>query len=130
MPAAAANPRLFVAARVLIAASFSTALLVTCPHTSLPTFSRAIQVDLLVFYTREAMGQVAAATAVQMETIIAAAFASTNEAMANSAISLDINVVHVQPVSVAGALRQCWLPHVVRNSESTTLYGSSPTVQQ
>lgn len=50
------------------------------------------------------MAQVAASTAAQMESIIAAAFASTNEAMANSEISLDINVVHVEPVSdVAGA---------------------------
>lgn len=57
------------------------------------------QVDLLVFYTPDAMSQVAASTAVQMESIIAAAFASTNEAMANSAIALDVNVVHVQPVS-------------------------------
>lgn len=71
------------------------------------------QIDLLVFYTPDAMSLVAASTAAQMESIIAAAFASTNEAMANSAISVDINVVHVQPVS-AGAFVTVLVPDFAR----------------
>lgn len=58
----------------------------------------ACQVDLLVFYTAEVLAYYG--TTSFMESGIAAGYATSQEAMANSDISMTLNVVHMEQVII------------------------------
>ena len=56
------------------------------------------QIDLMILYTEGAKESLGGISDAQMETALAAAITSTNEAMTNSDIDLEISVVYVGTV--------------------------------
>ena len=56
------------------------------------------QIDILVLYTEGGLASIGLTTQAQMESFVIEEFESTNEAMMNSLIDLEVTVVRVQPV--------------------------------
>ncbi|CAM9759794.1 unnamed protein product [Ascophyllum nodosum] len=56
------------------------------------------QIDILVLYTEGGLASIGLTTQAQMESFVIEEFESTNEAMMNSLIDLEVTVVRVQPL--------------------------------
>ena len=56
------------------------------------------QIDILVLYTVGGLASIGVTTQAQMESFVVGEFESTNAAMVNSEIDLELSVVRVQPV--------------------------------